>query len=210
MNTLGTRLLLAREARQLSQEQLAEKLGWSPSRISLYERDKRVPKLKQIRDLANALGCSFEQLITESGLANTGRYDMTPRARVPIISWVRAGKSHPASNPYEPGDEEDWIETEINVTTNSFALTVRGDSMEPLFPEGCVIVVDPNRQAENGSYVVARLDDLDEVTFKQLVKDAGLTYLKPLNPRYPIMQIDRSAVICGVVVEMVQRKRFVP
>jgi SOS-response transcriptional repressor LexA len=210
METLGTKLLRARKASHLSLEQLAETLGWSPSRISLYERDIRVPRLNVLRELADALGCPFDQLIAENALLNVAHVQMTPRAKVPLISWVRAGSCHPAADPYEPGDAEEWIETEIKVNKNSYALTVRGDSMEPLFPEGCVIVVDSDKRAENGSFVIARLDDSGDVTFKQLVKDAGMMYLKPLNERYPIIPITRDATICGVIVEMIQRRRFAP
>lgn len=210
METLGHRIRALREARKLSQTQLAERLGWYESRLSSYENDKRTPRVPVLKELAQALQCKVEDFITQEALLNVERIEMQPRHKVPLISWVRAGQSHTAASPYEPGDIEEWIETEINVTNTSFALVVRGDSMEPLFPEGCIIVVDPNRSATHGSYVVARMDESDEVTFKQLIHDGGLTYLKPINARYPIIKIDRDASICGVVVEMIQRRRFIP
>jgi SOS-response transcriptional repressor LexA len=75
--------------------------------------------------------------------------------------------------------------------------------MEPNFPEGSIIIVDPDQHAENGSYVVVRMDDAVEATFKQLVIDGVEKYLKPLNPRYPIMRVNGRATICGVVRQMV-------
>lgn len=185
-------------------------LGWQQSRLSNYENDMRVPKLAVLKELAAALGCHLDQLIAENALFNAAELPTKPRSKVPLISWVQAGECQPALNPYEPGDAAEWIETEINVTKNSYALTVRGDSMEPLFPEGSIIIVDPDRQATHGSFVIARIDDSGEATFKQLVIDGGLTYLKPLNDRYPIIRIDRDSTICGVVVEMIQRRRFIP
>ena len=53
-----------------------------------------------------------------------------------------------------------------------FALMVLGDSMEPEFMEGEIIVVEPEGLATDGSYVVAFHNE--EYIFRQLVKrEAG-------------------------------------
>lgn len=65
--------------------------------------------------------------------------------------------------------------------------------------------VDPEREARHGSYVVVRLDEEMEATFKQLILDGSRKYLKPINPRYPILEIDgKKTTISGVVVQMVK------
>ena len=73
----------------------------------------------------------------------------------------------------------------------------------PSFPEGTIIIVDPEREATPGRYVVVRQNSDTECTFKQLVRDAGKHYLKPLNPRYPLLEMLPDAVICGVLVQAV-------
>ena len=88
------------------------------------------------------------------------------------------------------------------VGKHAYALRVRGDSMEPKFPEGVTIIVDPDASPVHGSFVVALLTDAEQVTFKQLVID-GRRYLKPLNPRYPVMEMDNRVAICGVVKQMI-------
>jgi SOS-response transcriptional repressor LexA len=45
--------------------------------------------------------------------------------------------------------------------------------------------------------VVARVGD--DITFRQLVVEAGRSYLKPLNNLYPLTPA-KDATICGVVV----------
>ncbi len=130
------------------------------------------------------------------------------RNEVPLISWVQAGDWRNMVDNFQPGDAERWVATNASVGKHSFALRIVGDSMTnpggaPSFPEGTIIIVDPEREASPGRYVVVRQNSDTECTFKQLVRDAGKHYLKPLNPRYPLLEMLPDAVICGVLVQAV-------
>ena len=81
----------------------------------------------------------------------------------------------------------------------SFALMVLGDSMEPEFVEGDIIIIEPEGLATNGSYVMAWLDD--EWIFRQLVEHGGGWKLQPLNPKYPSASIPDLSVIKGVIIQ---------
>jgi SOS-response transcriptional repressor LexA len=69
------------------------------------------------------------------------------------------------------------------------------------FRDGDIIFVDPAKDAENGSLVIAKLVDSQEATFKQLVMEGSRRFLKPLNPAWPepIIELGADAIICGVV-----------
>ena len=130
------------------------------------------------------------------------------RNEVPLISWVQAGDWRNLEDNFHAGDAERWVATNASVGKHSFALRIVGDSMTnpggaPSFPEGTIIIVDPEREASPGRYVVVRQKSDTECTFKQLVRDAGKHYLKPLNPRYPLLEMLPDAVICGVLVQAV-------
>ena len=130
------------------------------------------------------------------------------RNEVPLISWVQAGDWRNLEDNFHAGDAERWVATNASVGKHSFALRIVGDSMtnpgaSPSFPEGTIIIVDPEREASTGRYVVVRQKSDTECTFKQLVRDAGKHYLKPLNPRYPLLEMLPDAVICGVLVQAV-------
>lgn len=199
--TIGNRIRRARKEASLSQVELTKLCGWDhQSRVSMYERGEREPSLNDIKTLAKALGCSITWLVT--GDAYYVGKTQTSSKTVPLISWVQAGEWQDTHDPYTPGDGDRLVPITVNASDRSFALTVRGDSMLPDFPEGSTIIVDPEKEAVNGSFVIVRLDDSQEATFKQLVCDAGNVYLKPLNPRYPIITINGSATICGVVRQM--------
>ena len=66
---------------------------------------------------------------------------------------------------------------------------------------GCIVIVEPDEAPHNGSYVIVRQNG-DEATFKQYIEDGSTKYLKPLNDRYPIMELRKDAVFCGVVKQM--------
>ena len=154
---------------------------------------------------ATEIKATYDALLQGSIKPEAGNVSPTTIAtrRIPLISLVAAGTWCEAMDTFQVGDAQEWIETTANITKSGYALRVEGDSMEPKFPHGAILIVDPNEQARNGSYVIVRQNGSD-ATFKQLVMDGGQSYLKPLNDRYPIMAMRPDAVICGVVkrVEM--------
>ena len=175
----------------------------------------RDPETATLEKLARYYKISLAEIrgeVTANAAAQTAsRYniehalDIRP---VKLISWVQAGRGQSAGDPYKTGDGEKTIYTSKKVGPRAYALRVRGDSMEnpagkPTFPEGCIIVVDPDKTPIPGSFVVVRMDNSEEATFKQLVEDAGRRYRKPLNPRYPIERIDDHATLCGTWVQTI-------
>jgi SOS-response transcriptional repressor LexA len=81
----------------------------------------------------------------------------------------------------------------------SFALMVLGDSMEPEFVEGDIIIIEPEGLATDGSYVMAWLDE--EWIFRQLKKSVEGWKLCPLNPKYPEASIPDLSGIKGVIIQ---------
>jgi SOS-response transcriptional repressor LexA len=125
---------------------------------------------------------------------------------VPLISWVQAGAWCEISDVRTMDDAEIWLPCAASHSPQSYALRVRGLSMfnqheRRSFRDGDIIFVDPAKDAENGSLVIAKLMDSQEATFKQLVMEGSRRFLKPLNPAWPdpIIELDDDAMICGVV-----------
>ncbi len=199
--SLAQRLKQSREKAQVSQRQLAKRSGLSQQLISKLENGL-VESTTEVFRLAEALGVDARWLATGKG-EDSAADGPAIRAYVPLISWVAAGHWREVADPYPPGQSETMAPVTCRVGPNAFALRVQGDSMEPMFPNGSIIIVDPAVEPRQGSYVVVRLDEAEQSTFKQLVIDGGARYLKPLNPRYPVMEIRQSATVCGVVRQMV-------
>ena len=60
--TLGLNVRKAREAKELTQEKLAEKSGLDPTYISGIERGLRNPGIKNVAKLAKSLGVTTAEL----------------------------------------------------------------------------------------------------------------------------------------------------
>ena len=87
-----------------------------------------------------------------------------------------------------------------------FALQVMGDSMQPEFMDGVVIIVDPEGIVRDGCYIVA-LDTKEEYTFRQYRLHDDKHFLVPLNDVYDTEEFDGHAKIKGVVIQQAGRRR---
>ena len=93
------------------------------------------------------------------------------------------------------------VDAELDACSSAepFALMVLGDSMEPEFVEGEVILIEPEGLATDGSFVLAKLDD--EWIFRQLVRHGDGWRLQALNPAYPAADIAGLDAVKGVVIQ---------
>ncbi len=162
--------------------------------------------------LRKKLDAAFPGWLDAEGNVSTA----TVRGSVPLISWVQAGHLGEAFDMNLPGEAEEWVETyESTPQGRSFALRVQGDSMtsphpgETSFPDGCIVIVDPDRACHAGDFVIAKDVTTQKATFKRLVSDGGRWYLKPLNPTFPTLEIDDPALrVIGRVIEMQIRRKL--
>lgn len=86
-----------------------------------------------------------------------------------------------------------------------FALQVLGDSMEPEFEHGCIIVIDPAGVVQNGCYVLAEIKG--EYIFRQLLVQEDRLYLKPMKSSYETIEIANLQPIAGVIVQKAGTRR---
>lgn len=207
MNTLGQRIAFYRKAKKMSQAQLAEACGWaSQSRVGNYEKDTREPSLADLSLLADKLGIDRTLLTGDKPPppvtnAIPEKYFKSSYA-FPVVSWVSAGLGCEA---LQKEYYEDYINTDINAGENGFWLEVKGDSMTAQkgisFPEGMHILVNPDTYVRGNDFIVAKLIDTNEATFKQYVEEAGIKYLKPLNSAYKMQELDARWQVIGKVVD---------
>ncbi len=77
------------------------------------------------------------------------------------------------------------------------ALMVLGDSMEPEFMDGEIIVIELDGHVTDGSYVIAWHNE--EYIFRQVIKREVGWALHALNPKYPDSPIASLDEVKGVI-----------
>ncbi|MBF0184670.1 MAG: helix-turn-helix domain-containing protein [Magnetococcales bacterium] len=213
----GERITVARKWAKFTQKELAERVGISQTAINKLECGRLQSSR---RTVSIALICGVDPIWLE-----TGRGEMTLRgarpgmtaeelgnavdggelqrsnlfARLPLLSWEDAARLC-ADPSYHPTKIDLWLPLASKSSDRGYALRVPDDSMMPEFREGDLIIMDPTQTGKHNQFVVAHLDGDTSLTFKQLMVVGNKTYLKPLNPRYPLLEVQDSLTVCGVVV----------
>lgn len=170
-----------REERGLSQEALAEKVGYSDrSSIAKIEAGKVDLSQSKIAAFAAVLNVTPAQLM---GLADAspippGFEPMPEMVTVPLVGRIACG---------EPITAEENIEDYVAVPAYwhaTFTLRCCGDSMEPTVHDGDLVAIrkDDDGQIANGQIYAVRIDD--EATLKHVYLYADHIELRPENPTH--------------------------
>ncbi len=195
----GSRGLSLREASRLS--------GVSHTHIRDIEDGRSIPSFAMVMKFLKAYTVDMEDFLRETGYlpVNAEPEHMEDIKSIPVISWTQAGSWQEVC---DVSQEEVCVEYVKTDTKGTFALRVRGDSMEPEFHDGDIIVINPYLKQEHNDYVVVCNEEGD-ATFKQLKKYGKLRVLHPLNPKYDDIELNRDVEyrIVGVVLEKKKRYR---
>ena len=119
-----------------------------------------------------------------------------PGQRVPVINKVAAG--YPAEFTdlgYPVGIADEYVLCPGIDDANAFAIRVCGDSMEPRYREGDILIISPAEPVRSGDDCFVRIDVSHETTFKRVFFDPEEAIrLQPLNERYPPQVLPREQV----------------
>ena len=211
---IGKILRKARNAAKLTLANVEHATGVIASRQSKIELgETTAPDFMAVARLAEYYGLSLDGLY-EAAKTGADSSAVAAKARkshyVPIIPWEQLGQDS-AIDLTARGLEV--ISAPFQCSDQAYALTVRGDSMagspgsEYSFPEGAIIIVEPNLESRHKNLVIARLEGSKTATFKRLnLEDGG--FLQPLNSQYPTQPITDQMTVCGVVIGIIQKVNY--
>lgn len=113
----------------------------------------------------------------------------------PLVGFAQAGAGGFFDDAGFPaGQGFDLIEIPGGVEEGSYALQVQGDSMLPLYRDGDILVVRPDRNTRLGDRVVVKINT-GEVMAKILERRSGAQVeLRSLNPEHPNRRIPAADV----------------
>lgn len=211
MLDIGPKIKVHREKLGWSQTKLATLAGISQSFLWRLEGGKAAGSWETYTKLCNALGISIETFFPSQS-----NVEIAPLGwrRIPVLDYSEAARWTAADSiPKDEGARES-VMTDLEHPSSTFAMRIKGDSMEPKFQAGDMVVIDPTIEPKPGDFVVAT-EGAGEATFKQY-RSAGINEhqvnvfeLHPLNPLHAPLRSDRQPIkIVGVMVEHRQyRKR---
>lgn len=207
--TIGDYMKTKRLGLGMSLREAAKLAGISHVHVKDIERDAIKPSFEKIINLLRAYHADIQEFLRDIGYLP---HDVEPALigemrPVPVISLVAAGAWTFASDDYPSGVADEYVASDIK-GENIFAVRVKGDSMEPEFTEGDIIILNPHAKTYHGDYVIVRNDE-GEATLKQLKQYGKTKVLHPLNSRYPDIELfpeKHQYVVVGKVVE--KKKRY--
>ena len=175
----------------LTQAEAAQKLGITQGALSLYLSGKRQIRMSFLDHFCKVFG------VTPADCLGGQSY---PQA-IKVLGFVQAGCFQ------EAWQEEiaDPLSLPVHITgaySNMFALEVRGDSMNKVYPEGafvvCVPMKDYPKKLTSGMRVVCQRqtpDGLVEATLKEYQETKTGVFLIPLstNPHFKPINLAQEA-----------------
>jgi len=203
MNNLGNKQTMSKNIKYYmdlhseSRKDLSEYLGVAYTTLCDWINGNSYPRIDKIEMMANHWNIEKADLVEEPKRKKV-------KFEVAVLGRVVAG--YPIEAVENIIDYEEISESMAR-TGEFFALQVTGDSMQPRFAEGDVVIVRKQEDVDNGDIAIMMVNGND-ATIKKVRKHEWGIDLIPLNPAYDIMtysnkDIAELPVRClGKVVEL--------
>lgn len=159
------------ETQFTSQQAFASRVGVTQGVVSQW-LNGGCPGMESMTKIADSLGLTIEDIVSESNGYYAKRHNAngTPpwavfpssshRATLPLVGRGHAGK------PGDPDEMDGVVELPASVAAGhpkAYFLEVEGDCMDRVYPEGCYILVDPDREPQDGSVAVFSIEGMGYV-----------------------------------------------
>lgn len=175
------KIKLIRKQNKLTQSEFAKMLNVHQTAVSQWETDKTKPDSSIYADIAKKFNVSLNYLmdidsnIEQTSLSGNGTI------RIPVYGSIPAGVPMEAIEDIIDYEEapEDWTLG----GKSFFALKVKGNSMEPEYRNGDIIIFLAQPDCENNEDCAVAINGNDW-TFKRIEKTIDGIFVKPLNPSY--------------------------
>ena len=186
----------------LSASGLARRSGldpttFNPSKRRMGDGRARWPSTESLAKVLDATGASLEAFtaLVTGARALSSAATARPTRRIPLIGLAQAGgEGFFDDGGYPVGAGWDEVSLPEIGDPNAYALEISGDSMEPVFRDGDMVIVSPAAPIRRGDRVVVRTIG-GEVMAKQLARrSARRVELRSLNPVHPDYTFDLSDV----------------
>jgi phage repressor protein C with HTH and peptisase S24 domain len=193
---LAIRLKKALQAAHMTGAELARALDETPQSVHSWLKTGRINKQK-LAKVAKATGADLGYLISGEPPAPTANEGGVPSSDylgvrdVPIIGHVIANPTEDGyfdDMGFPPGAGEGYVPWATR-DRNAYAVRVKGDSYQPRYRPGEVLVVEPNAANVSGDDVIVRTKDGRKMLKKLQYQRGTEITLGSINDRYSPLSI---------------------
>ncbi|NCC21931.1 MAG: helix-turn-helix transcriptional regulator [Alphaproteobacteria bacterium] len=189
---------------------LAKKAGLDPTTFNKSKRHSpdgkpRWPSTESLAKVLAVTGATMSEFVAFiDGVAESAPPPSSAMYRLPVIGFAQAGRAgYFDEDGYPSGQGWDEVDFPVRYTGKDsciYALEVSGDSMEPLYRAGDLLIVSPDAGVRRGDRVVVKTKG-GEVMAKELSRQtASRLDLKSLNPAHETITLPADKVVWMVRV----------
>lgn len=193
MFSIGDKIKNLRKEKKLTQEELAAAIDISSQTLLNYETEKRQIPIDILGKIAIyfkiPIGYFFNEDNSIYSVASSGKLDTK---KIPILENVSAGFGN-LIDIFNDDHVKDWIDISVNIAKNAdFGTFIEGNSMEPRFHDGDLILVRKTNVLEPGEIGIFTLND--QVYCKKYEYNPFLktVTLKSLNRDYEPIKVNKD------------------
>jgi len=188
----------------INESELARRTGIGQPvvhRICSGETDN--PKVATLSPIANFFAISISQLIGDEPLPadripGTFNPGVQGWRQIPLLTWKQVLYWPDLSEKSIPLPS---ISTDVPMSQYAYAVSARDTTMEPRFPEGTLLLIDPDLKPNSLDFAIVHIEGHELPHFKQILIDGGHTILKPLNTDFKTLLLDKPHRFLGVMVQ---------
>ena len=175
----------------MSPSGLAKRAGldattFNPSKRKMPDGRARWPSTESLAKALTAAGTNLETFSRLMAGERVVRSSRSPVRSIPLIGMAQAGgDGFFGDGGYPVGGGWDEAGLPEITDTHAYALEISGESMEPVFRDGDMIIVSPEASIRRGDRVVVRTTR-GEVMAKHLTRQSARRIdLRSFNPDHP-------------------------
>ncbi|VXB53096.1 putative Repressor LexA [Exiguobacterium sp. 8H] len=213
-DSIGSRIKEKRLQYNLTQGELAEKLGVGTTTVSAWEKGRAAPRMGKVAEIAEFFKLPTSYFVSDNKYTAHGQGPPLPpeaitnigvaKHKIPVYGSISAGVPLEAIENLTDTEIGDRLVNKYG-KDKLFGLIVRGDSMNKIIPDGFYAILAKTDRVESGE-VAAVICNGNDATLKRvaILEDGIVLQPSSTNPEYKSqMFINEAAEDVRVIGKLV-------
>lgn len=197
---LNQRLSEIMKEKGMTLSRLAEKSQVAIGTVQKLMTDPNCnPTLSSLQSICNVLDVSVSVLMGQEERVNTHI------VKIPLLNWenLPTWLENRDEVSIDKSNELLLKVMKDSISQSAFALKMEGNAMLPLFPEGAILIFDPEKSPRDHNYVLVKLKKDNQFVFKLLLIDKPHVYVQSTNPLFSgnILALEKGDEIIATLIQ---------